>query len=176
MTNIQWDEPIDLTTTVGLPKDASEFTKNNWFITKILGNVEINGETKDTQRLFYKNAYGEIIRIFSLKKNVTDKKDLNDIDIYYTEELAADYEETYLDEEGNKKKIKKNKVYHLFYDEVDNNGKVIKKSVHKTFDSYQKARAFLNDGNNINVHTIKRFKELFKYQEFKNKDFYYKRF
>ena len=160
MTNIQWEEPIDLTTTVGLPKDALEFTRNNWFKTKILGNVVVNGEIKDTQRLFYKNSYGEIIRIFSLKKSTSEKKDINDVDIYYTEELAADYEDTYLDEEGNRKSIKKNKVYHLFYDEVDDNGKVIKKSVHKTFDSYQKARAFLNDGNNINVHTINSLFEL----------------
>jgi hypothetical protein len=160
MTNIQWEEPIDLTTTVGLPKDATEFQREEWFKTKILGNVKVNGEVRDTQRLFYKNAYGEVVRIFSLKKNTTEKKDVNDADIYYTEELAADQETEFFDEEGNKKKVKYNKVYHLFYDEVDADGKVIKKSVHKTFDTYQKARAFLNDGNNINVHTINSLFEL----------------
>jgi hypothetical protein len=158
MTNLPWDasENISLVSTVGLSKNATVGQRRNWFQTKILGNSLINGEIVGNNELLYTDSYGNVVKIHQLKAENT-----SDGNIYYTEELNAKEKTEIVDKDGNIIPTPMNKVYHLFYDKVDENGNVIEKSVHKTFDTAEKAKKFMQDEKNQNVHTINSLFELF---------------
>jgi hypothetical protein len=140
MTNLPWDasENISLVSTVGLSKNATAGQRRNWFQTKILGNSLVDGEIVGNNELLYTDSYGNVVKIHQLKAENT-----SDGTIYYTEELGAKEKTEIVDKDGNKVPIPMKKVYHLFYDRVDENGKVVEKSVHKTFDTAEKAKKFL---------------------------------
>jgi hypothetical protein len=157
MTNVQWDpsENISLVQTVGLAKNATTGKRREWFQTKILGNAIVNGEPVGNNELLYTDSYGNIIKIHQLKAENTSAGT-----IYYTEELDAREKEQIVDKDGNKIATPMKKVYHLFYDKVDENDNIIEKSVHKTFDTAEKAKKFLQDDKYTHVHTINSLYEL----------------
>lgn len=136
MTNIPWDEPVDLTKPITSGKSlggngTSDLIYKRWFDSVILRNSE----------LFYTDKYGEVVQILQLNKESFGENKENTV--YYTEEK---------DSLGNI-----NKVYHLFYDTVDS------KSVHSTFNSledYQKAFEHYSNIEGSNPHTINSLFEL----------------
>lgn len=133
MTDLNWDEPIDLTKpmhykrSVSNSEDVSEKADYaSWFKSVIL----------DNSRLFYENKFGERVEIIELNKTISD----NEV-YYYTVEKSV-----------TNILAKPTKVYHLFYDDVDLETGKVTKSVHVTFDTWQKAKAFKQ--NNLGSETI----------------------
>ena len=133
MTNIPWDEPIDLVKPMHVEKSSEDDNLSEsahylrWFKEVIL----------QKQRLFYKNKYGEIVEILEFKKSTVTIKDpvtLEDkrIPLYYTKEKVKYGEE----------KV----VYHMFNEQ----------SEHYTFDSVKKAK----EAAQQNYHTINSLFEL----------------
>ena len=123
MTNIPWQEAVDLTKPIHSQVSLAEVATaarayQDWFNSVIL----------EKQELFYENKFGEIVQIELFKKTTTADGQT----FYYTEEKI-----------GNNPSVK---VYHMF--DSDSN--------HYTFDSYQKAKAFADNGG----HTINSLFEL----------------
>lgn len=138
MTDLNWDEPIDLTkpmhfaNSVANSEDAGERSNyESWFKSVIL----------EGSRLFYENEFGERVEILGLNKTISDGNTY-----YYTIEKVV-----------GSVLAKPTKVYHMFYDSVDQNGNKTE-SVHVTFDTYQKVNAFkaANEGSSTitNIRTI----------------------
>lgn len=153
MTNLQWQGDVDLTESIIYGKIGDDATKvgnlKNWFQVVILGNSLNGNKYIKENKLIYRDAYGDDIEITGFGKTTLSSGKV----LYYTEESVFDDSEI---------TTKSQKVYHLFYDVVDETGKVLEKSKHITFDTYQKANKFLdNPGNGIaNVHTINSLYEL----------------
>ena len=93
MTNLQWDEPIDLTKP--LLREANEVSHAVW-----VQNILFGGN-----KLFYKNKFGEVNEIINFNKsNITFTDPITGLEkteiVYYTEEILASGEQV--------------KMYHLF--------------------------------------------------------------
>nr|DAF63668.1 MAG TPA: hypothetical protein [Podoviridae sp. ctz6O13] len=133
-TNLQWDQPIDLTKALTLTESlgghgTDDDTYNSWVSKTILGD----------QKLFYKDKYGNKTEIVSFNKETLPDGSV----VYYTLERPS----------GTYTPIKK---YHLFYDEGTNT------SIHVMEDSLEKIqeRKSLLDVEGKNPHTINSLFEL----------------
>jgi len=80
-------------------------------------------------RLIYEDRYGSATEIVGFGKTVSEG-----INLYYTKEKPF-LKKTSATE-------KSEKVFHVFYDEQTEGGEIIT-SKHITFDTYQKAKAFI---------------------------------
>lgn len=141
LTNLQWTGDVDLmqSTALGSLDESKVLAVARWFNNVILGNAD---GVKSNQ-LYYKNKYGDQVQITGFNKTITKEGNV----LYYTSEapVIKGVEAT------------SHKVYHIFYDTPN------QKSVHKTFDTYQQAQAFLLDQSNpdiSNKHTINSLFEL----------------
>lgn len=144
MTNLHWEDSIDLTRTI-IP--MQEDREKEWFEVQMLGNSIYEGKYTSGNRLLYKNKHGKIISIDGFGRTNIQKDNSY---IYYT--LESNY--------SPQVRLTQHQVYHIFYDDVDPiTGKVVK-SIHKTFDTYQQAVAWKKENSKKNVHTIKSLFEL----------------
>lgn len=143
-TNLQWDDPrIDLTKSLVRNQsfgnqEMSDSEYRDWF-----GNVILGGH-----ELFYENQYGDKIEIKGFNKTTLQ----DGSKLYYTLERNP---KTQSDQGELTKR------YHIFYDEVLENGKV-DKSRHITVDTWQQAAQTIADLNaqGKNAHTINSLFEL----------------
>lgn len=136
MTNIQWDEPVDLTKPITSEESLGGHGTNDSIYTDWFNSVILRGNN-----LYYTNRYGEKIQILQLNKETFGENDENTV--YYTEEKDISR--------------KVNKVYHLFYNTENN------ESVHETFNSleeYQKAFEKYSESEGFDPHTINSLFEL----------------
>ena len=153
MTNLQWQGDVDLTESIISGKIGNDVSRigelNKWFQVAILGNAVVQNEEGFDQylkqnRLIYKNKYGDPIEIIGFDKTVSEGQTL-----YYTKETAF-----------SKTEISNptiTKVYHVFADITNQDG-TVEKSKHFTFDTWQKAKNFIN--NTPGAHTINSLYEL----------------
>lgn len=138
-TNLQWQEPIDLTKSLIVDQsfggqEVSNASYNQWFKNVILGG----------NRLFYENKYGDKIEILGFNKTVLQDGRV----LYYTLE-KSDTQSTPV------------KKYHVFHN-GEQGGKFVK-SIHSTFDTYQQAVKAIDNLNvtpESNAHTINSLFEL----------------
>ena len=143
MTNLQWKNDVNLLESITLGKlDPTHTEVDQWFQTQILGNVQVNGKMIKSNRLIYKNEYDEPIEIIGF--NATNTQDGKSL--YYTKEAV--FSKNPVDDP------KVTNVYHVFYDTPES------KSVHITFDTWEKANKFINANQDKNAHTINSLFEL----------------
>lgn len=141
MTNLQWNGDVDLLQSIALGNldESKVVALNRWWNNVMLGNTDTNKENN----LYYKNKYGEQIQITGFSKTVTQEGNT----LYYTNEAPI----------INGMAGIAHKVYHIFYDTPN------ERSKHITFDSWQKAQAFLLDNSDASItnkHTINSLFEL----------------
>lgn len=147
MTNLQWRGDVSLTQSL-VQGELDSTMIDRWFKTTILGNTitqDSNGNDVylSENRLIYEDRYGSATEIVGFGKTVSEG-----IDLYYTKEKP--FFKKVSDSE------KSEKVFHVFYDEQTPEG--INESKHITFDTYQKAKAFIQQ--HPRAHSINSLYEL----------------
>lgn len=148
MTNLQWEGDVSLTQSL-VQGELDSTMVDRWFKTTILGNTitqDANGQDVylTDNRLIYEDRYGSATEIVGFGKTVSEG-----INLYYTKEKPF-LKKTSATE-------KSEKVFHIFYDEQTEDGKIIK-SKHITFDTYQKAKTFIQQ--HPGAHSINSLYEL----------------
>lgn len=142
MSNIRWFNKVKLSKTLfETLSGAGEHFK--WFRETALGST-----ITERKRLLYQTLEGDTKEILYLAPaNMKDGSI-----IYYTKE--ADYtKDRAIDDESNSVK-----VYHVFYDVIED-GKVVERSKHATFNTHQEATEFIS--NTPGAHTIDSLFELY---------------